>query len=267
MEKSFKSTIKTIKKSPRVCLLDIETSPITAYTWGTYDQNVLKVLQPSQIISVAWKWLGEKTVHVKTIYDYSSYKNGIVNDVDLIKDVWKVLDEADVIIGHHSDSFDLKKLNARFVINGLNAPSFYETVDTKKVASRKFLFDSNSLNSLGQYLGVGQKVNNGGFDLWLRCIAGEKTAWDLMKKYNVMDVVLLEKVYLKLRSFMTNHPSLPLIANFDKSIECCQTCMSNNITRRGFSLTKTGRKQRYQCSDCGSWSVGPFKKEVSTSDA
>lgn len=246
--------------NPKVILLDIETSPIMGYTWSTFDANVLKILEPSKILSVSWKELHSPTVNVKAISDYSGYKKGVIDDTKLVKEIWKVLDEADVVVAHHGDRFDLPKLNARFVWYGLNAPSIYKTIDTKKVASRYFKFDSNSLNNLGSYLNLGKKVENGGFDLWVRCIAGDKEAWALMKDYNKQDVVLLEKVYLKLRPYIENHPNLNLLSDKPKGDISCPTCQSSNVTKRGFSTTLTGRKQRYQCGDCGSWSSGSFER-------
>jgi hypothetical protein len=249
----------TTTQKPSIILLDIETSPITAYTWGTFDQNVLKVLEPSKIMSVAWKELYAEEVQVRSIFDYSGYKPGIIDDKKLVADVWKVLDRADIVIAHHGDAFDLKKLNSRFIFHGLCAPSAYKTIDTKKVASKYFKFDSNALNNLGVYLKLGEKVANGGFGLWVKCIAGDPEAWDLMKRYNQQDVALLEKVYLKLRPFMENHPNLSIITNNSEGTSC-PSCSSTNVTKRGFTVTKTSRRQRFQCGDCGSWSSGPYEK-------
>lgn len=249
-------------KEPSVVLIDIETSPIVGYTWGTFQQNVLKIIEPTKIMSISWKYLHHDGINVKTIADYPGYTPGVVDDKELVKEIHAVLDDADIVIGHHSDRFDIPKLNARFVWHGLNAPSKYATVDTKKVASRYFKFDSNSLNNLGQYLNLGKKVENGGFSLWVDCIAGDPEAWKLMAKYNSQDVLLLEKVYLALRPYIENHPSLTLFSkNPEEPVDCvCPTCLSKDVTKRGFSTTRTGRKQRYQCGSCGSWSSGPFIK-------
>ena len=246
-----------VDKTPKLVLLDIETSPIVGYTWTTFDASVLKILDSSKIISVSWKELHSEETHVKCIADYKGYKKGVVDDKALVTEIWEVLDEADVVIGHHSDAFDLKRLNARFVYHGLGAPSAYTTVDTCTSAKKYFKFDSNSLNNLGLYLGVGEKVSNGGIGLWFKCLEGDKKAWELMKQYNKQDVVLLEQVYLKLRPFMSNHPNLNLVVGGD-SVSSCGTCLSMNVQKRGFSVTKTGKKQRLQCGDCGSWSSGPF---------
>lgn len=240
-------------------LLDIETSPLTAYTWRAFDDNALKILEFSKVMSVAYKDLYEDSITCKTLPDYKGYKNGLLNDERLVKDIWKVLDDADVVIAHHGDRFDLPKLNARFVFYGLTAPSAYKSIDTKKVASRYFKFDSNSLNNLGAYLNLGAKVENGGFSLWDRCIQGDKDAWKRMAEYNIQDVLLLEKVYLTLRPFMENHPHLGLLSGSDTE-SSCPTCQSTEVIKRGFSITRTGKRQRYQCTSCGSWSSGKFEK-------
>lgn len=244
-----------------IVLIDIETSPILGYTWTTFDANVLRVVEPFKIISVAWKRLGEEKVQCRAISDYKDYKPGVVNDKQLVTDIWSVLDKADIVAGHNSDSFDLKKLNARFIINGLDAPSSFDTIDTLKIAKKFFKFDSNSLGSLGLYLNEGAKINNGGFDLWVRCMAGDKEAWKKMKEYNIQDVVLLEKIYLRLRPYMGNdHPNVNLISGNSANDLACNVCTSTDVQKRGYSYTKTGQKRRYQCSSCHSWSTGPFER-------
>lgn len=246
-------------KKARIVLLDIETSPITAYTWRAFEDNALKILEFSKVLSCSWKYLGESEVFVKALPDYRGYKKGVLDDEKLIKEIWKVLDDADIVIGHHSDVFDLKKLNARFIYHGLTAPSSYRSVDTKKVASKYFRFDSNSLNNLSSYLGLGSKLENGGFVLWDRCMQGDKQAWNMMKDYNCQDVVLLEKVYMKLRPYIENHPNVALMSGAATE-DSCPTCQSESLQKRGFQYTRTGRKQRFQCTDCGSWSSGSFQK-------
>lgn len=245
---------------PVLNFLDIETSPLIGYSWATFDTSILRIIESSKVISIAWKELHDKDVTVKCIADYEDYLPGVVNDESLIRDIWKLLDGSDIVCAHHGDNFDLKKLNARFAFYGLNSPSPYRSIDTKKAASRYFKFDSNSLNNLGAYLNVGQKINNGGFDLWVRCMAGDSSAWEEMKVYNAQDVLLLEQVYLKLRPFIANHPDLNAINPTTSTVASCGTCQSSNVTKRGFSLTKLGRKQRYQCTDCGSWSVGSWER-------
>ncbi len=248
--------------SPNIVFLDIETSPIIGYTWGFYDQNVIKVIEPVKVLCCGWKTLGTGTVTVKGLNDYEGYQPGVVDDKKLVEEIWYVLDEADVVLAHNGDSFDIKVLNARFLANGLNPPSDYKTIDTLKVAKKYFRFNNNKLDELGSYLHEGRKAGTGGFETWTGCMEGDPTSWKRMKEYNAKDVELLERVYLRLRPFISNHPDLNLLSGTRtrSSSFSCGTCQSENTQKRGFQMTKAGRYQRYSCSDCGSWSSGPYEK-------
>ncbi len=227
----------------KILLFDIETAPNLGYIWGKYEQDVLDYVEEGYMLCFAYKWLGEKdTICLRA--------KG--NRTKLVKALWKLFNEADVIIAHHGDQFDIKKANAYFAKAGLPPPSPYKTVDTKKVAKRYFKFNSNKLDDLGNYLGLGRKLQTGGFELWKGCMRNDKKSWAKMMEYNCQDVILLEEVYIKLLPWITNHPDR------GQNLEC-PNC-KGKTERRGFSITRIGRKQRYQCQECGAWSLGKTEK-------
>jgi len=236
----------------RVLLFDIETAPNLAYVWGKYEQDVLAYKKELYMLSFSYKWLGTNTVYAHSLPEYKIYKKDRENDVELIQDLWKLFDEADIIIAHNGDKFDIRMANSFFAFHGMKPPAPYKTVDTLKVARAKFKFNSNKLNDLGEYLKLGSKVETGGFKLWTGCLANDKESWRLMVKYNKQDVVLLEKVYLTLRPWMTNHPNL----NINYETNLCPVCGSDKMQCRGFGYTLIGKYQRYQCQKCGKWSRG-----------
>lgn len=244
-------------KKPRIAILDIETAPNLSYVWGRYEQNVIENVRDWYIIGFAWKWLGEKKVNTKYVCDYKQ-KNP-QDDLNLAKDLWRVMDEADVIVAHYGDGFDIPKINARLAVHGHTPPSPFKSVDTKKVAKKYFKFDSNHLNDLGAQLGLGTKASAGGFSTWRGCMAGEKKAFAIMRKYNIQDVVLLEKLYLKFLPWISPHPNYNVFTQENG----CPNCGSKKVQSRGFSVTSTGRKQRFHCQDCGAWSHSAAHKITS----
>lgn len=231
------------------------------YTWGKYEQDVIAYQRHWYLLTFAYKWLGEKKTFVKSLPDYTLYKKDKHNDSELIKDLWKLFDEADIVVAHNGASFDVKKVNARFIKHKLKPPSPYKVVDTKLVAKRYLRMDSNKLDDLGDYFNIGRKINTGGFELWLGCEYGDKKSWKKMCDYNIQDVVLLEKVYLKMLPYMTTHPNLSLMKG---DLLGCPNCGTTHVQRRGFYNTKGVRniikKQRYQCMDCGAWYQGETVK-------
>jgi len=241
----------SVKKGSRILLFDIENSPNLSYTWGKFEQDVIDFQKEWYMLSFAFKWLGDKTVKAFSLPDFKSYKKDKTDDKELLKELWKLLDEADVVVGHNSNSFDIRKTNARFIANGFTKPSPYKTVDTLREARKTFFFNSNKLNHLSQLLGFGEKIETGGFKLWIECMSGNMKAWKQMVKYNKHDVVLLEKLYLTLRPWINNHPNRALM---DEKERACPTCSSPDVIKQGFIYSRIGKYQKWQCKNCGAWS-------------
>ena len=146
----------------------------------------------------------------------------------------------------------LKKLQTRWLYHGLTPPSPFRSVDTLKIAKRKFGMDSNRLNDIGDYLGVGEKYKHEGFSMWEKCLAGDREAFDEMMRYNDEDVRLLERVYLKMRAWDHLHPNLGVYTDNAKVV--CPKCGSNDLTLTSSTTkTNTGEYSTYRCNSCGGW--------------
>lgn len=233
--------------SPKVVLIDIETSPNLGYSWGKWEQNILKFAREWELLSFAYKELGSRTTHCIARPDFKDE-----SDESLVAAAWEVCDSADILIGHNIDRFDSKKLRAKFVEHGLNPPKPYKTIDTLKIARSQFAFNSNSLNDLAFTLKLGKKLRTGGVELWFDCMAGDEAAWSKMIAYNKRDVVLLEKVYQRLKSWYPSHPNLALYEDRPG----CPVCSSLKVQRRGYQVLKARKKPRFQCQSCAAWFHG-----------
>lgn len=237
------------KQGPKVLLLDIETAPILAHVWGIWDQNVglNQIKSDWHILSWAAKWLDEEEIFYK---DQRSARN-IENDLPLLKDIWRLLDQADIIITQNGKAFDQKKLNARFILNGLPPPSSFKHIDTKQIASRNFSFTSNKLEYLTSKLcSRHRKLKTRkfqGFELWKACMAGELDAWREMELYNKKDVLSLEELYKKLIPWDN---SINFSLYYDAPISVC-SCGSESFVSKGFAYTSVGKYRRYVCRKCG----------------
>jgi len=236
----------------KILHVDIETAPVAAYVWGLWKNNVGTNQIMSDWFMLTWsaKWHHEPEMYGDRLYSQEALDQ---DDKRIMYSLWKLLDEADVVIGHNGDKFDIPKINTRFVLNGMSPPSPYRSVDTLKIAKRKFKFSSNRLDYLGQLLGVGRKIDTGGFQLWTRCMQGEDAALQEMLDYNQQDVLLLEDVYDKLMPFASIHPS-HTAAQEDLDDPTCPKCGSDDLHKRGYAYTNMSKFQRFRCNDCSSWS-------------
>lgn len=238
----------------KILLFDIETMANLGYIWGKYEQNVIDFEREWFILCFAYKWYGQKKTTAVALPDFQEYSINKENDIEVVKVLWKLFDEADVIMTHNGDAFDIKKVNARFAYHGMTPPSPYKTIDTKKVAKRYFNFNSNKLDDLGRYLGVGRKLVHTGWDLWKRCYDGDMKAWSKMIAYNKQDVILMENVYNIFKPYIANHPSYQAYKK-----ESCPNCGSHHSTSRGYEKRVTCEVQRLHCEDCGKWYYGQRK--------
>lgn len=236
---------------PNILLLDIETAPLISYCWGLWDQTIglNQIKNDWHLLSWSAKWLGSD----KIMYEDQRNAKNIEDDSKILKGIWKLLDEADIVIWQNGNNFDHKKLNARFILNGFQPPSTYKKIDTMLIAKKYFQFTSNKLEYLSdklnkKYKKLTKRKKFSGFELWKECLAGNKDAWNEMKKYNKHDVLALEELYNKLIPWDSS-------VNFNLyhgSTEHVCTCGSTNFIKNGYAYTASGKFERYKCKSCGS---------------
>ena len=249
----MKDHVERVPSTPRVLIYDIETAPNIGYTWGKWQQNVMQFVSQKYILCFAWKWADEDEVHILGLTDFPrEYKRNRKDDYRVVKKLHELFEEADVLVAHNGNSFDQKETQARFLFHGLPRTTPYAQVDTKLVAKRQFRLNSNSLNDIAGYLGLGKKLPHTGFDMWQRIIEDQDPeAWQTMRDYNVQDVFLLQEVYdvFRYNGWITNHPNL---ANISGDLENCPSCHApkSQLQKRGLRHTQTVTYQRYQCQTC-----------------
>lgn len=240
----------------KVLTLDIETSPLQAYVWGLFDQTVglNQIKEEWCILSYAAKWLGNDEV----IYRDNSRQRNKEDDRRLVKDLWNLLDKADIVIGQNAKRFDVRKINARFLLLGYPPPSPYKIIDTMVEARRHFALTSNRLEWLSDKLTPTKKEKHKkfpGFELWKECLAGNPEAWAEMREYNIPDTVATEQLYLRLRPWITGHPNLGTHGDQEEGM-VCPNCGGTHVIRKGTRTTQVGVYARYRCQECGAWSRG-----------
>ena len=241
-----------ISNLPKILMLDIETTPIPVWAWSLGKQYVQthSMMKDSNgkiidwyVLSWSAKWLYDDEV----LSDVLTSKEAISrNDERILESVWKLLDAADIIIAHNGDKFDLRKLKARFLSNGIMPPMPYKTIDTLKVARKEFALTSNKQDYITRLLGVEKKLDTD-FQLWIDCMNGDTEALKKMEKYNKHDVLGLEQMYLKLRPYISGHPNIAVM--MEENV--CSSCGSDSLDSVGkYYYTGSSRYELYYCNGC-----------------
>jgi len=224
--------------------LDIETSPNIGIFWRAgFNMTVTPdcIIQERAIICVCWKWEGEEKIHSLT-WD----KNHC--DKKLLKKFTKEISRASELVFHNGDRFDLKWLRTRALLFGVEMNHSYDTIDTLKLAKSGFYFNSNKLDYIAQFLGVGQKMATGGLDLWKKvCLEKCGDSLQKMVDYCKQDVLILEKVHQKLNPYTKPKVNYAVLKGGEK-FECPECGRLANY--KSMRTTAAGTIQhRMQCSD------------------
>ena len=236
----------------KVLVFDIETAPMLAYVWGRRDQNISTGQLKSDWYIIAWsaKWLGDPAS--KIIYYDQRHAKNVENDKAILKPLWELLNEADIVITQNGKNFDCKKVNARFILHGMKPPKSYQHIDTYQIVRRVAAMTSNGLDYLTEKLCTKyKKLKNSGFSLWKDCLAGKLAAWDEMKRYNIHDVLSTEELYMKIRAWVPE--TSPAVFHH---LHACKTCGKKALHRNGFRRTLKKRYLRWRCYSCGAHEIG-----------
>ena len=246
-----RSSMDQAPQGPKVLIFDIETAPSIAYHWRRFKENISQkqVIQEGFMLCWSAKWLGSEHIMSDSLHHHSDLIEPD-NDKPVVRSLWRLLDQADVIVAHNGDNFDEPTLNARAMYHGLQPPHPSKQVDTLKIARNRFKFNSNSLDAIAQYLDIEEGKMSVDFGLWRRCMEGDLVAFDEMLEYNMRDVTVLEAVYLKMRAWDRRHPNLHMIAG--ESGMGCGVCGSKDVepTDR-FAHTNVSKFPTYRCNGCG----------------
>jgi len=231
---------------PRILTLDLETSPMKVDVWKLWGEQHIglnQIHEVSRVICFAAKWHHQK----KPIF-YSDHHDG--HDV-MVQAAWDLLNEADVVIGWNHRAFDIKHLQREFVLASPPLPpaQVWKDIDLLTVTRQRFKFASNKLDHVAQQLGIGAKTKHQGHGLWRACIEDDDPkAWSLMKKYNIMDVQLTERLWdEKLRPWVKGI-NWGLYVGDEAHV--CPNCGHDTFTAAGYTYTSVTAYLCKRCDKC-----------------
>lgn len=239
------------KKPIKILISDIETSMISFYGFSPYNKYVHadNMIEDWFMLTASSKWLfGDE------IYSFKLTKKELKRHDDrrIVEQMWKLLDEADIVVFYNGAKFDMKKLNAKFFQYGLGLPSPVKLFDPFITVKQRFGLTYSGLDAVCKLLNIPGKIENEK-GLWKKVMQGDIDALDSMSKYNDRDTLILEQVYLEIRPYAVSHPNIGLYIAED--VQCCPTCGSEDIKfdKGSDYFTSVNRFRTFQCGSCQSW--------------
>lgn len=252
--------IKRIKSDARILVIDIETGKMQ-FAFTGYQRKLYSPFLPSDAIKspiwipcAAWKWVGSNGVgSVSVLQDKERFKKNHRDDYHVVKILHSLLQDADIVVGHNVDKFDIRQIRKRCLFHGFEPLKPFQTVDTLKLARQIGDFEANDLRYLARFFGMDQK---GESPDWDKISDGDESELRKCIEYNKQDIRVTEAVYLKLRPWAKNRPNVSL---FTKGIDhnVCPVCNGNIKPDEPF-YTSTRKYNGYRCQNaaCGTYIKG-----------
>lgn len=236
---------------PNILVMDIETLPIVRYAWEREDyMNAKQMIRDWQVLCWAAKWLGDDRIMSDCLTPGEIPVDLRMDRKDkrICLSLLNLFEKSDIVIVQNGKRFDIPSMNSRWWKHGRGRPSSYKIIDTLDTARRVFRQTFNSLNELGKYLGVGNKLKTD-MELWIGCDNRDEDSLRRMREYNEQDVFLLERVYEKMRGWIPNHPNLGIYNNL-RSSQNCPVCLDVNVENIGFYYASARYYKEYRCGSC-----------------
>jgi hypothetical protein len=202
------------------------------------------IIRERAIICICYKWEGQKKVHSLT------WKKG--DDKAMLKEFSKVMAQADEMVAQNGDWFDMRWFNGRNLIHGLPPVPPAKTVDTLKILKKHFYLNSNRLDYVAKVLFGEGKIKTE-FDLWKAIVLeNDPAAMRKMVRYCKKDVLLLERVWNKLRDYEKPATHAAVSRTGDpKDRWMCAHCGSDDVHKSKTRTTAKGMTQHQMlCNKC-----------------
>jgi hypothetical protein len=199
------------------------------------------VIEWPRTICAAWRWYGKPKVHFAAEWQPGGHQG-------MLAKLWEAHDKAQITIGHNIKGFDERKLLTDWLLYGLPRPSPSKPFDTLTEA-RKLGFESNTLASLTDRLGIETKTDKYDVETARAAVSGDRAAQRKIRAYNEGDIDASTALYDALRHYSSTHPH-SLVGTVDDR-PTCHACWSDNLERNGTKLASLITYVLYRCLDCG----------------
>lgn len=200
------------------------------------------IIKERAVICICYKWEGEKRVH-SLQWD----KNQC--DRKLLIDFLKIANEADELVAHNGDAFDIKWIRGRCWIHQIPMFPKYVTIDTLTQSRRLFRLNSHRLDYMSKIQGS-QGKGKTDFGMWVALTVSNPTAvLDKMVKYCKRDVLELQKVFTSMKPYMESKTHYGVQYGGEK-IDCPECGGGTRINKTLISAAGIKKHQRV-CNKCG----------------
>lgn len=247
--------LKARTKGVRILTIDVERQrgKWLIEQWDPYLPKFARMetmVQRPRIMCFAAKWFGEDEI----IFADERGRNGKGTGGwrSMVKQMWDLLNAADVVITFNGDKADIPWMREEFKYARLTKPMPFKSLDLYKQSKSARNLPYRSLRYLAREFGTMNKLEHEGPDLWRLCEAGDPEAWAQMRSYNEQDVLVTEDRWLDDIPWLDGRVHMGMLISDGESMRC-PNCGSNDLeSQQKPTRAYTREYQAYRCNECGS---------------
>jgi uncharacterized protein YprB with RNaseH-like and TPR domain/predicted RNA-binding Zn-ribbon protein involved in translation (DUF1610 family) len=236
------NSLNIIENQPKILYFDIETTGFKA--------------DFAEVLMMGYRWHYEDKYHILKTNDYEGWEDLNIEDKDyyVLQDMFDVISEADVLVGHYSKRFDHTFIQSRCLYHRLPVIPRPAHVDTWHIARYQLALQRNSMKNIAKFLKCDDQKDSLDKWVWRRVNTYDEECIDMIAEYCIQDVKTQYAMTQVLLPLANHIPNMNILV--DQVKYKCPGCGGGNIQKRGFHCTKVNKYQRFQCQDCGKWTRG-----------
>lgn len=240
------------RPEPKTLYIDIETYPPLAYIWGPLykpftNHNMVK--EEGGILCWQGQWKGSKEILFHAVWDYP-------NEKEFLKELWKTLDKADVVVHFNGKRFDMPTIHTQFTKHRIGPHSPVHQTDLYQIIRSTFRHPSNRLAYLCNFFELkDKKKESGGDRTFIDAHEGCPKARKKLEKYGKADIPPMVAIHRIIEPWIRT----PFNLSTYHGELICPRCGSSSEKHKknGTKPTATGHKQQYRCGSCKGFFVSP----------
>lgn len=237
----------------KVLVYDIETAPGEVYAFSPIIRYAPYSQWKRMPFMLQWSaaWLHGGPVVSDTVTPQEVRDR---NDSRIVDSIASLVREADIVLAHNGDTFDIPWVRGRAWLNDLPPLGPVASIDTKKLSAKDFAQPHNNLDALISER-LGRRKIKTDISWWSQIIetaeAGDDEACtrhlNRMLRYCRKDTRDLRDLF---KTMIPHVHRLPRLVDTTDTM-VCPTCGSTDLQKRGKRRTKAFSYQQYQCNSCG----------------
>lgn len=259
-QEAYKSSSrpKSTASPTKILVYDIETTLNRTYTFWSGKKGYINgndLIDEPQMISIAWKWLGEKDI---TSMPWDNTKKC---DKELTRAFLEEYNKADAVITINGNSFDNKWINTRAAKHKLFVNTYVKSIDMYRMSKKYLRLPSHSMKYIANFFGLSLKKEHAGLQMWKDIQWGTQResaiALENMLEYNIGDIQATEDIYYRLLEFTTPQIHIGVLENEEELSDPRSGCTDISLFK--MTTTGAGTKQYIMKSSTGLFKLSATK--------